>query len=105
MLEVHTTAVERILWLSWQRFEFGQLAVGRAKTLPLRLRNLSEDDTTLFVKNVAGLNAVGPFSVRNALRPLPPKSPPPTFECSSHRLTKACGQRCSNCSASSWDGL
>ena len=36
----------------------------------------NDDDTTLFVKNVAGLNAVGPFSVRNALRPLPPKSPP-----------------------------
>ena len=69
MLEVHTTTKEHMVRL--RAVDFGQLAVGPTKTLPLRLRNLSEDDTTLFVKNVASLKAVGPFHP-GALRPLPP---------------------------------
>ena len=77
MLEVHTTCVERILWCDCDRLDFGQLAVGQTKTLPLRLRNLAppNDQTVFFVKNSAGLNAVGPFCVLNALRPLPPRAP------------------------------
>ena len=41
MLEVQTTTVERTLWCDAERVDFGQLAVGQTKTLPLRVRGPS----------------------------------------------------------------
>merc|ERR1711998_511365 len=48
--------------------DFGQLAVGQTKVMPLRVRNHGLQPAQL---EAAGLNSTGPFTLLNALRVVP----------------------------------
>ena len=64
-LSVTTCVVDRIFEADSTALDFGELAVGQAKQVPLRIRNHS---ATLAPFSFSGLNALGPFSILNALR-------------------------------------
>ena len=68
-IDVHTTLVKRILDIDTAHFDFGQLAVGQTKVLPLRVRNYGSVQAPLIP---SGLNSTGPFCVVNAIRDVPP---------------------------------
>eukprot|EP00520_Triparma_pacifica_P008880 CAMPEP_0118648866 /NCGR_PEP_ID=MMETSP0785-20121206/9393_1 /TAXON_ID=91992 /ORGANISM="Bolidomonas pacifica, Strain CCMP 1866" /LENGTH=1682 /DNA_ID=CAMNT_0006541105 /DNA_START=151 /DNA_END=5195 /DNA_ORIENTATION=+ len=68
-IDVHTTLVKRILDIDTAHLDFGQLAVGQTKVLPLRVRNYGAVQAPLIP---SGLNSTGPFCVVNAIRDVPP---------------------------------
>ena len=69
-VQVHTTVVQRTVSADVDQLDFGQLAVGQTRVLPLRLRN--RGPTAIGPPTAEGLNGTGPFAVVNALRGLPP---------------------------------
>jgi len=72
-LVVKTVLIERVLEVSSTSLDFGELAVGQVKVMPLMITNHNENgiETTL---SASGLNSLGPFSILSALRPIKPKS-------------------------------
>lgn len=68
-IDVQTTLVKRILDIDTAHLDFGQLAVGQTKVLPLRVRNYGSVQTPLIP---SGLNSTGPFCIVNARRDVPP---------------------------------
>ena len=70
LFAVHTTVVQRTVSADVDQLDFGQLAVGQTRVLPLRLRN--RGPTAIGPPTAEGLNGTGPFAVVNALRGLPP---------------------------------
>jgi hypothetical protein len=67
-LIVQTVVVDRVLELSSNALDFGELAVGQVKVMNLRVFNHHKENTA--VLTTSGLNAIGPFSILNALRPV-----------------------------------
>lgn len=66
-LSIKTCVVDRIFEADMTAIDFGELAVGETKQVPLRIRNHS---STRAPFSATGLNAVGAFSIVNALRPV-----------------------------------
>lgn len=66
-LEVKTTTALREVETDRRRLRFGQIAVGQAKVLLLRVKNVGSTHSRL---RCTGLNSMMPFSIVNALRPL-----------------------------------
>merc|ERR1711988_1687096 len=69
-LSIKTCVVDRIFEADMTAIDFGELAVGETKQVPLRIRNHS---STRAPFSATGLNAVGAFSIVNALRPIKPQ--------------------------------
>jgi hypothetical protein len=71
-LVVKTVIVERVLELATSSVDFGELAVGQVKVIPLRIFNHHEEASAILT--ASGLNSIGPFSILSALRPIKPNS-------------------------------